>query len=132
MSFTGTWGKVGCCNEYPAVGGVPSPTPLARALYLDISIVGYWYPTAPVWLSSTGNPLTVTNFSADFNRLTYSYRVFTGEPQGTDEGCSARLMLVTYEDITPIVFITPTRRQLKVTKMENFRGKFIWKVGGCY
>lgn len=123
MAFSSTWNMYQCCDQIPRI----SHNSDTKKLYATLRIEGYWYSRNPELLTTEGKMATTLDFFANFNDLSYRYRIFTGPI----DVCKQAYLLVTSEDILPRIIHEESGQQLGVTRILRRSGKTLWKIKGC-
>lgn len=124
MAFSSMWGRSQCCDATPRI----SHDDLSQKLYATLLIEGYWYSSPPELLTSEAKTATTLDFFANFNDLSYRYRIFTGP----SDVCRSTFLLVTTEDIKPTITHEETRRRMNVERILRRSGKTLWMIRGCH
>ena len=123
MAFSSVWNMYQCCDQTPRISHDSS----ALKLYATLRIEGYWYSRNPELLTPEGNTVTTLDFFANFNDLSYRYRIFIGPV----DICRSTFLLMTTEDIMPRVTHEESGQTLVVTRILRRSGKTLWKIRGC-
>lgn len=120
MSFGGVWRPSACCDRIPKLNTVNPP-------FLTLIVGGYFYAKKPSFTDVDGSDITVLGFSADFNKLQYTYTLAI--PRGSDV-CKKQLLLFTKEDILPRVYDSYSDQELNVRRVLRQQNTTMWLVGG--
>jgi|694.fasta_scaffold30908_7 hypothetical protein len=116
MSFSSVFKPTGCCPYRQ-----PN-TPQAPQNLIKIVMYGFVYTETPVFFNANGEMINL-QYHADINNLTYMWTFYHPDMSNIN---SLKLVLVTSEDVMPVIYEEITQRYMKVEKLERWNGRTRW------
>lgn len=116
MSFSSIFKPTGCCPYRQP--NVPQPP----QNLIKILMKGFVYSETPVFFNANGEMINLQYYT-DINKLSYMWTFY--RPDTTDIN-KLKLVLVTSEDIMPVIFEEITQRYMNVQKLERWNGRTKW------